>query len=213
MRANFQSVLCSVLFCCNILLASGHPVSPVDSSTASPGNFVPNLISSARRSILPRENNSTTPSTSSENDKAGDRNHLLQANLTAAIAVAAGLGVLLILVGLMSAFRMGWSRGLEYREKAGRKLASTGSSGDDTNPTFVPWKDEPPIIRGMSERDIHSPYVVVSGLGRHSFRPGQGVYEIHDRQGVYGIHDGQVPGAIRSVAAVDKGKARDIGNW
>jgi len=185
MQANFQLLLYFALFRCNILLVSGHPVSPVDSSTAaSPGDFFPNLIFSARRSILPRKDNSTASSTSGGNDNSGDRNHLLQANLTAAIAVAAGLGVLLILVGLMSAFRMGWSRGLEYQAKARRKLTSTGSSDATTDPTFVPWQ--------------------VSGLGRHSFRPGKGVYE---------IRDGPVQGAIRSVVAVDKGKAKDIGNW
>ncbi|KAG0126993.1 hypothetical protein HOY82DRAFT_614219 [Tuber indicum] len=205
MQANFQSVLYFTLSCCNIFLVSSHPVSPVDSSTAaSPGDFFPNLIFSARRSILPRKDNSTASSTSGGNDNSGDRNHLLQANLTAAIAVAAGLGVLLILVGLMSAFRMGWSRGLEYQAKARRKLTSTGSSDATADPAFVPWQGEAPIIRGMSERDIHSPCVVVSGLGRHSFRPGKGVYE---------IRDGPVQGAIRSVVAVDKGKAKDIGNW
>ncbi|PWW80180.1 hypothetical protein C7212DRAFT_340723 [Tuber magnatum] len=204
MRANFRSVLHLSLFCCNTLLVSGHPVSPVGPSTASPGNSVPNLSSSLRRSILPRNNNSTNPSSSGENDGSGGRTHLLEANLTAAIAVAVGLGVLLVLVGLMSAFRMGWSRGLEYQAKR-QKFTSEGSSDVSTDPTFVPWQGEPPIIRGMSERDINSPYTVaVGGLGRHSFRPGKGVYK---------IHDGPEPGAIRNMVAADKGKARGIGNW
>ncbi|CUS09782.1 unnamed protein product [Tuber aestivum] len=204
MPANFRSLLHFALSCCNILLVSGHPVSLVDPSAASLANSVPNLSSLSPRSILPRSNNSTD-SSSGGNDGPGDRNHLLEANLTAAIAVAAGLGVLLVLVGLMSAFRMGWSKGLEYQEKEGRKLTSAGSSDVSTDPTFASWQGEPPIIRGMSERDIDCPYgVAVGGLGRHSFRPEKGVYK---------IHDGPEPGAIRSIVAVDKGKAKDIGTW
>jgi len=77
---------------------------------------------------------------------------------------------------------MGWSRGLEYQEKEERKLHSAGSSDTATEPTLVPWPGEPPIISGMSERDMNNPYKVVVGtLGRHSYKPGEGVYEIHDR--------------------------------
>lgn len=206
MRANFTWVLLFALFCCNILLSSGHPVSPVDPSIESPGNALPKQASLSRRSVLPRGNNSTTNSTSGPSNEHG--NTLLSANLIAAIA-ATGVGVLLVLIGLMSAFRMGWSRGLEYQEKEERKLHSAGSSDTATEPTLVPWPGEPPIVRGMSERDMNSPYKVVVGtLGRHSFKPGEGVYEIHDRPDPRATRNG-----FADIVAMEKGKEKDLGSW
>lgn len=107
----------------------------------------------------------------------------------------------------MTAFRLGWSRGLEYQEKEERKLHSAGSS---TDPTLVPsWPGEPRIIRGTSERDMNNPYkVVVAALGRHSFKPGEGVYEIHDRPDPRATMNG-----FADIVAREKGKEKSIGSW
>lgn len=159
-----------------------------------------------RRSILPRDNNSNTTATSEGGSGHGDT--LLPTNLIVAIA-ATGVGVLLVLVGLMSAFRMGWSRGLEYQEKEERKLHSAGSSDTATGPTLVPWPGEPPIVRGMSERDMNTPYkVVVGALGRHSFKPGEGVYEIQNQP-----ETRQTKNDFVNIVAMGKGKEKSIGNW
>ncbi|RPB03295.1 hypothetical protein L873DRAFT_228539 [Choiromyces venosus 120613-1] len=207
MRANFTWVLLFALSCCNIFLASGHPVSPVDPSVACSGNSAPRLASLLRRSIVPRDNSSIT--TSDGNGNNGGHDTLLEANVTAAIAVAIALGILLVLVGLMSAFRMGWSKGLEY-QKEGPKLGSTESTDPPTDPS-VTWTGEPPIIRGMSERDMNSLYnAAVGSPGRHSFRPGKGVYEIRDGPKRGRTRNGHVSAC---VVALDKGKAADIGTW
>lgn len=112
----------------------------------------------------------------------------------------------------MTAFRLGWSRGLEYQEKEERKLHSAGSSDIATDPTLVPsWPGEPQIVRGMSERDMNNPYkVVVAALGRHSFKPGEGVYEIHDRPDPRATMSG-----FADIVAREKGKEKSmsIGSW
>jgi len=207
MRANFTWVLLFALFCCNILLASGHPVSPFDPSVESPGNALSKLASLSRRSILPRSGNSTTNSTSGSS-KEHDENIPLSPNLIAAVA-ATGVGILLVIIGLMSAFRLGWSRGLEYQEKEDRRLHSAGSSDTATEPTLVPWPGEPPIVRGMSERDMNSPYKLVVGtLGRHSFKPGEGVYEIQNRPDPRATMN-----EFADIVAIEKDKEKGLGTW
>lgn len=206
MDANFTRVLLFALFCCNTLLASGLPVSPTNPSVLLSGGTAPHPESRLRPRILPRDDNSNTTTTSGGG--SGRLDSPLPANLIAAIA-ATGVGVILVLVGLMSAFRMGWSRGLEYQGREERKLNSSGSSDIATDPTLVPWHGEPPIIRGMSERDINNPYkVVVGALGRHSFKPGKGVYEIHDPQEPRATRHERV-----GILSIDKGKEKSIGSW
>jgi len=100
---------------------------------------------------------------------------------------------------------MGWSRGLEYQEKEERKLHSAGSSDTATEPTLVPWPGEPPIVRGMSVSDPYK--VVVGALGRHSFKPGEGVYEIHDQP------DPKATKRFTDIVAIEKGKEKVIGSW
>ncbi|PUU77808.1 hypothetical protein B9Z19DRAFT_1049638 [Tuber borchii] len=184
MRANFTWVLLFALFCCNIPPASSHPVSPFDHSVESPGNALPNLASLSQRSILPRSDNSTT---------SGHENTPLPANLIAAIA-ATGVGVLLVLIGLMTAFRLGWSKGLEYQEKEERRLHSAGSSDTATEPTLVPWPGEPTIVCGI--------------LGRHSFKPGEGVYEIQNRPDPRATMNG-----FADIVAKGKDKETGLGTW
>ena len=96
---------------------------------------------------------------------------------------------------------MGWSRGLEHQ-----KLHSAESSDAAPEPQNRPLSDETSIVSGMAERDIHVPSnPAFRTLGRHSFNPIEGVYEING-----GVESRATRTGLADIVATSKGKEKDF---
>ena len=121
------------------------------------------------------------PSGQSDTLNGNGKRSALSPNLIAIIDVSVSLIVHFIIVGFMCAFRIGWNKGPRIQESQGRKLLSATERGQ----LATPQPGEPPV--GTEMWKVGAAIKVSLGPGRHSPRPGRGVYEISEEQEWSGV--------------------------
>jgi hypothetical protein len=157
---------------------------------------------------------SPNPDPNPDADSDSNSRFRLGPNIIAAIAVSVGLAILIMIAALMCAFRIGWDKGLQYQEALDRQRIADASNQRCEHHA---WLDDPDIspITEQNPTRVSSPGG--ASIGRHSFRPGKGVYQIPDGPAMEGVDSYERIGAgTRSnsntstlVGVSVKGKEKD----